>query len=103
MEHPECRHEADFIRIQREHEDLALQARSHVTWTVFWSVIILLVGIATTVFGTIVAEKNGVHKDLEAKIAELSKDNNETRVAYARIETSLAQIQKDLADLKLRK
>lgn len=86
----ECIHEQEFIQIRDDHKEMVEASRTHVSWTIFWGVVILLCGI----FG-------GIMKTNYDRIIALEKSNNETNVASARIETQLSQIQKDLVEIKV--
>jgi hypothetical protein len=91
-----CIHETEF-------QELKKKADSHLTWVTFWSIVLLLVGIATGVINNIVKEKDNAHAALNTRVTALEAQSSESRVAYATIQTQLAQIQMDLAELKKRK
>ena len=71
-------------------KELREKADKSVSWVVFWSVIVLLVGIN----GSIISKQY-------SEIQTLSEENKQTQILSARIETQLTQIQTDILDIKI--
>ena len=102
MEQCQCKRDKDFDRLDGEFKDFTASAALHVTWTVFWSIVLLLVGI----FGASINSTQSSIKEVDTshvkQIQALEDKVNSAAVAQAKIDTQLANIQLTLADIQLK-
>jgi hypothetical protein len=77
-----------------------LSMREHidrkVSWTQFWAITGAVISLALIVAGY---QSNRLDK-LSARVDTIQEQNTDTKVALATISTQLAQIQKDILELK---
>lgn len=98
----ECKRERDFVRIMQEHDELAKKSDSYVTWTVFWSIIVLLVGIGGSSIGNTYSSLKELDNNHQKQFKDLEDRTRETEIVSTKIETQLAEIQKQLVDINLK-
>jgi len=83
-------HEHEFGQIRDDIKIIQRDDRTQVTWTVFWSIVVLLVGSFSVLYNNQAEE-----------LKELSVTVQDNRLSAATIQTQLAQIQMDVLDIKV--
>lgn len=104
----ECKHEREFIEIREAQHSIRAKIekmsdritanltkaqendKKQITWAVFWSIVLLLVALG-----------GGALSAQYSKLEKLDERVNENRLSSATIQTQLAQIQKDLLEIKV--
>lgn len=102
MEHHECKHEKEFITIRDDFEKIRDEDKKLVTWTVFWSIMLVLFGLLGTMMSNIYSQIDEHEKLVNSQVVELQKSSRETDLTQVKIETQLNQIQTQLSDISLK-
>jgi len=80
---------------------ISTKCDTHISWAVFWSIIILLVGLTTTALNVLNARISTNLAKIEINKDELLSKQTDQAIISARIETQLQRIQLDLAEISI--
>jgi uncharacterized protein HemX len=112
----ECKREGEISQFVKQmdnltnrFEEMEKENSSKVSWTVFWSIIILIIGIGTTVFNKIEADESAETASLQQQIKDVEREDavmnnkiNDGDKLQVKIETQLTAIQASIAELNVK-
>lgn len=97
--HIECKHDKEIERMIKENDMQTEEIKGKVSWSVYWSINLVLFGVLGTVVSNIYSQIDE-HEALQARTIEsIQQNNKDTDIMQAKIETQLLEIQKQLADI----
>ena len=80
---------------------LSAKCDNHVTWTVYWSIMLVFFGLTVSSISFIYTGIVANRSKIEINRDELLSKQTDQSIASARIETQLQRIQLDLADISV--
>lgn len=85
---------------EKEIDGVLADSKTHVTFTMFWAVVILLVGLFGAMLGVVYANAGSHEKDDLDFQKDITSQVNNTNLAQTRIEERLTNIQSDVQSIK---
>ena len=89
------------LEIAKLRDEFHQVAGTHITWTVFWSVVLLIVGIFSGILGFVIREKSAAHLQIETRISSLEKGDGTYNTRISILEERYNNIVNGILELKI--
>ena len=89
------------LEISKLRDEFHQVAGTHITWTIFWSVVLLIVGIFSGILGFVIREKAVAHTEIEMRITNLEKGDGTYNTRISILEERYNNIVNGIAELKV--
>lgn len=94
-----CSRDKEIERLVKENDMQFEDLKTKVSWGMYWAINLVIFGILGTTMSNIYSQIDE-HEDLvNRKIEEVQRDNKNSDIMQAKIETQLLEIQKQLTDI----